>query len=819
MGSGATRPMRSEGELSVGDAAADGSEVEETESQTRRETGSGVESQKVVAASPSSVAAEFNRCVEMLQRHETWSHWEREEFLGNLKEAKKKMLADAHDEHGNTLLILVSMARLHDSTEELLRQGADPDHQNTAGFSSLHYCSGDMDTSIAQLLLRYGANPNVMEATAGCAPLHYAASENNRRLCDLLIEKGGNVTLRCKNGFLPEAYARASGHDSLGDYLHESLKNSVSEEVKAKIARLESTGGHGWQKHLDTKTGRYFYFNHRTLKSTWDRPVEMDKFSNDQGEIDVSAFEGKVIPRSPDHPPAFSGRRTSERENQKLQAELDLMRQRLNEAKITNKRQSEEVERMKKLTKEADDRFAKQLASLKDDLEGKRADEEERNRQIDLLKEEFKRIKEKEIEDLRAQFECERQEQIAQIEKQREEERLQHQTVLEQRMFEMQQLEEQLAKELKEKKQYYNEIEELKGSIRVCARVRPLLQSEIERGCENVLEVFGGKSIKMLYRKTDKGGEKVETKTWNFDHAFNEKRSQQDVFEDTKRLIQSAIDGFNVCIFAYGQTGAGKTYTISGTSNEPGIHPRAVQTLFQSMKEQENLFKFSLELYMCELHLDTLVDLLAEQRSTLPMQIKKDSFGVVYVENITVVPIESEKELLEKVKMGEQRRTTDSTMMNDESSRSHLIISIVIKSENIVTGEITSGKLTLVDLAGSERVKKSGAEGQTFNEATSINKALSALGEVINALTTNAKHIPYRNNPLTQLMSDSLGGNAKTLMIVNVSPADYNTNEAIASLNFASRCKNVHNAASKGFETKELNILRREIQKLRMQNK
>lgn len=169
--------------------------------------------------------------------------------------------------------------------------------------------------------------------------------------------------------------------------------------------------------------------------------------------------------------------------------------------------------------------------------------------------------------------------------------------------------------------------------------------------------------------------------------------------------------------------------------------------------------------------------------------------------------------------LGAEGRTVSSTQMNADSSRSHLLCSIVVSSTNRRTGSCIRGKLTLVDLAGSERVGKSGASGDQLKEAQSINKSLSALGDVIGALTTGVKHVPYRNHALTMMMSDSLGGNSKTLMFVCASPADYNASETINALQFAARCKTVTNSAggpgNPAAAAAQVQALRRELQKLK----
>lgn len=187
----------------------------------------------------------------------------------------------------------------------------------------------------------------------------------------------------------------------------------------------------------------------------------------------------------------------------------------------------------------------------------------------------------------------------------------------------------------------------------------------------------------------------------------------------------------------------------------------------------------------------------------------------MFVENSCVVPVSNAEETLACLQEGFKSRKVASTKMNAESSRSHLVFSVVVESVDKETGKIVTGKLTLVDLAGSERVGKTGASGDTLKEAQAINQSLSALGNVISKLSSGAKVIPYRNNPLTMLMSDSLGGNAKTLMFVNVSPVDYNTEETTNSLGYASRVKMIKNTGGKSVETSESNEIKTLIGELK----
>ncbi|GAB2282924.1 Kinesin-like protein KIN-14E, variant 2 [Dionaea muscipula] len=353
------------------------------------------------------------------------------------------------------------------------------------------------------------------------------------------------------------------------------------------------------------------------------------------------------------------------------------------------------------------------------------------------------------------------------------------------------------------RKRYFNMIEDMKGKIRVYCRLRPLSDKEKAENDKNVLTTFDEFTVEHPW-KDDKPKQHI------YDRVFDGFSSQEEVFEDTKYLVQSAVDGYNVCIFAYGQTGSGKTYTIYGNDSDPGLTPRATLELFKILKRDKKKYSFSLQAYIVELYQDTLVDLLLPKNSPRSkLDIKKDSKGMVHVENSTIARISTYEELRNIIKRGSEQRHTSGTQMNEESSRSHLILSIVIESINLQTQSVARGKLSFVDLAGSERVKKSGSAGSQLKEAQSINKSLSALGDVISALSSGAQHIPYRNHALTMLMSDSLGGNAKTLMFVNVSPAESNLDETHNSLMYASRVRTIMNEPNKNVYSKEVARLKK----------
>ncbi|XP_021809990.1 kinesin-like protein KIN-14E [Prunus avium] len=343
------------------------------------------------------------------------------------------------------------------------------------------------------------------------------------------------------------------------------------------------------------------------------------------------------------------------------------------------------------------------------------------------------------------------------------------------------------------RKRYFNTIE---GKIRVFCRIRPFTGKEIadeERGATTSLDEF-----------TLTHPHRGELKKHTFHRIFDGCATQEDVFEDTKYLVQSAVDGYNVCIFAYGQTGSGKTYTIYGSETNPGLIPRATAELFKIMSRDRNKFSFSLKAYMVELYRETFVDLLLPKNSkSLKLDIKKDPKGMVFVENATVLSISTYDELKSVIQSGLEQRHIAGTQMNAESSRSHVILSIFIESTNLQIQSVGRGKLSFVDLAGSERNKKSCSSGSELKEAQSINKSLSALGDVIKALSERNQHIPYRNDKLTMLMSYSLAGNAKTLMFINVSPAESNMDETYCSLLFASRVRLIANDPTKNVASKE----------------
>jgi hypothetical protein len=272
-------------------------------------------------------------------------------------------------------------------------------------------------------------------------------------------------------------------------------------------------------------------------------------------------------------------------------------------------------------------------------------------------------------------------------------------------------LSEQFKKETALRKKYKNELEDLKGAIRVYARCRPMAKYEIEKGCKTVVVVKDETSMKLI---TTRGEKEFE-----FDAVFSDQSTQDAVFEDTKRLVESCIDGFNVCLFAYGQTGSGKTFTMTGTPSMPGLTPKAIDELYRLIDERKHL-RITVTTYFVELYNDNLVDLywVLDNKASMKnsnidppkLEIKMDDKKMVFIRNSIIKEAYTPSDLMELFNKGNLERHTGATKMNAESSRSHSIFAIMVECYDKATKRTTTGKLSLVDLAGSERADKTGAQ-------------------------------------------------------------------------------------------------------------
>jgi chromosome segregation ATPase len=370
---------------------------------------------------------------------------------------------------------------------------------------------------------------------------------------------------------------------------------------------------------------------------------------------------------------------------------------------------------------------------------------------------------------------------------------------------------ENFKKQADERKKLFDSLQDMKGNIRVFCRVRPLLSKEVEAGVEEVVELPGNNQISLVRHGSD---DQKQSSTYTFDRVYGQYASQSEVYGDVEKLVMSTLDGYNVCIFAYGQTGSGKTYTMEGPSGQRGISFRAMASVFREAKSRMPQYTFKVNVSLLEIYNEQLHDLLRDEADEKSgddsndgkLAIRRGAAGM-YVSNLSSLSVNSPEEVMHIVSQGNKNRAVGATNANEHSSRSHSILMVTIEGTDQVTQNKTHGKLYLVDLAGSERVGQMESSGQRFVEGTFINKSLSALGDVMMALSASKKpsHVPYRNSKLTHLLQDSLGGNSKTMMFVNVSPVDRSAPETVCSLQFARRVRRVKLNASAAVENATLN--------------
>ncbi|VCW99093.1 unnamed protein product [Gulo gulo] len=322
--------------------------------------------------------------------------------------------------------------------------------------------------------------------------------------------------------------------------------------------------------------------------------------------------------------------------------------------------------------------------------------------------------------------------------------------------------------------------------------------------------------------KTDSSNE--PPKTFTFDTVFGPESKQLDVYNLTARpIIDSVLEGYNGTIFAYGQTGTGKTFTMEGVRAVPelrGIIPNSFAHIFGHIAKAEGDTRFLVRVSYLEIYNEEVRDLLGKDQ-TQRLEVKERPDVGVYIKDLSAYVVNNADDMDRIMTLGHKNRSVGATNMNEHSSRSHAIFTITIEcSEKGVDGNmhVRMGKLHLVDLAGSERQAKTGATGQRLKEATKINLSLSTLGNVISALVDGkSTHVPYRNSKLTRLLQDSLGGNSKTMMCANIGPADYNYDETISTLRYANRAKNIKNKARINEDPKDalLRQFQKEIEELK----
>lgn len=362
------------------------------------------------------------------------------------------------------------------------------------------------------------------------------------------------------------------------------------------------------------------------------------------------------------------------------------------------------------------------------------------------------------------------------------------------------------------RRKLFNQVQELKGNIRVMCRVRPTHDSESDPAQISFPDVdTDSKEVSVLgpNKQSAMGKDTTTAYAYSFDRVFGPASQNGEVFEEISQLVQSALDGYNVCIFCYGQTGSGKTYTMSSAD---GMIPRATAQIWdEAQRLQEKGWRYNMEGSFVEVYNEAYNDLLgrSEDIDKKKVEVRHDAAKKqTYLENTVSVPLSGPDSVDKILETASKNRTVAATKANMRSSRSHSVFILKLVGTNEITGERSEGTLNLVDLAGSERLEHSKVEGARLKETQNINKSLSCLGDVINALGSakEGAHIPYRNSKLTYLLQYSLGGNSKTLMFVMVSPLQAHLQETITSLKFATKVHNTHiGTAKKQTRTAALN--------------
>lgn len=366
-------------------------------------------------------------------------------------------------------------------------------------------------------------------------------------------------------------------------------------------------------------------------------------------------------------------------------------------------------------------------------------------------------------------------------------------------------------------------VKEEVDNVRVAVRCRPMTPKEIENDCKTIVNVNQTRGDIIVNIPNPKAT-REPTRTFTFDLVFGPESTQAEIYNETARpIVDAVLEGYNGTIFAYGQTGTGKTFTMAGDRSVPelrGIIPNSFAHLFGVIAKSEGATQFLVRVSYLEIYNEGVRDLLSKNTKA-KLEVRERSDIGVYVKDLTSFVVKNVDEMLKLMLVGSKNRAEGRTDMNEHSSRSHTIFTVTVEQSVIgpdKKSHVKMGKLHMVDLAGSERLSKTGSEGVRRDEGASINRSLFNLGLVISALVDGkSKFIPYRNSKLTLLLQDSLGGNSKTLMIANIGPADYNSDETLNTLRYANGAKKIQNKAHINEDPKDamLREFQKEIERLR----
>ncbi|KAM6299077.1 kinesin-like protein KIF19 [Aegotheles albertisi] len=337
--------------------------------------------------------------------------------------------------------------------------------------------------------------------------------------------------------------------------------------------------------------------------------------------------------------------------------------------------------------------------------------------------------------------------------------------------------------------------------LMVALRIRPINAAEVEEGAALVAHRVGEQSVVLMDPSDDPDdilrANRSREKTFVFDMVFDHRASQEEVYvSTTKNLIGGVISGYNATIFAYGPTGAGKTYTMLGTDCEPGIYIRTLDDLFKALEDTTKEMDYRVSMSYLEIYNEVIRDLLNPSSGFL--DLREDPRGSIQIAGITEVSTTNAQEIMELLMRGNKQRTQEPTAANRTSSRSHAVLQVTVTQRSrkeAVGEEVRVGKLFMVDLAGSERAAQTQNQGKRMKEGAHINRSLLALGNCINALSekggSRAQFVNFRDSKLTRLLKDSLGGNSRTVMIAHISPASTSFEESRMTLIYAYRAKHI----------------------------
>ncbi|XP_077566642.1 kinesin-like protein KIF3C [Stigmatopora nigra] len=364
-------------------------------------------------------------------------------------------------------------------------------------------------------------------------------------------------------------------------------------------------------------------------------------------------------------------------------------------------------------------------------------------------------------------------------------------------------------------------------SVKVVVRCRPLNRKEESNGPSGVIVQMDLRLGQVILRNP-RASHCEPQKTFTFDAVYDANSKQRDLYDESVRpLIDSVLAGFNGTIFAYGQTGTGKTYTMQGMWLDPekrGVIPNAFDHIFTHISRSQSDKQYLVRASYLEIYREEIRDLLDPNHANARgLELRESPETGVYVPDLTSCVCKSIKEIEEVMNVGNQARAVACTEMNEYSSRSHALFLITVECGQPGPDgrkHIRVGRLNLVDLAGSERQAKTGVQGERLKEAAKINLSLSALGNVISSLADGrSAHVPYRDSKLTRLLQDSLGGNAKTVMVATLGPAPQHYDETLTTLRYANRAKNIQNRPRVNEDPKDalLREFQSEIARLRAQ--